>query len=481
MNSDIQFYSHLLTDIKTRIQGAQVRAMLAVNTELLQLYWEIGRLLHARQQEKGWGTGVIPKLAADLHNELPELKGFSERNLKRMLGFYRAYPQPKLFVPQAVAQTHDLKMPQLVAPVDGENLLWQIPWGHHALLLEKVKDPAVRCWYMMYSLMHGWSRNILAMQIETYAHQRQGRAVTNFNTRLLSPQSDLVQQTLKDPYLFDFLTLEKDFHERELETGLVRHVEKFLLQLGQGFAFVGRQYMVSVGEDDFYIDLLFYHLKLRCFVVIELKRGPFKPEYAGKINFYCNLVDDQLRHDNDHPTIGLLLCQDKNRAIAEYALRGIDKPIGVAEYQLLRELPETLVSNLPSIDEIEAEFGDEMSALETATLHLPERYLQMVKAILQTHLPNAEVWAYGSRVNGDYYEASDLDLVVRQPEDLSRQQLNLGEVIDAFSESNLPIIVQLVDWARIPSDFHAEIMAKYAVIQPNVKGVWGLQSRQKRL
>lgn len=364
MSSDLQFYSHLLTDIKTRIQGAQVRALLAVNAELLRLYWGIGQLLHARQQEEGWGTGVIPKLAIDLHNELPELKGFSERNLKRMLGFYRAYPQPEQFVPQAVAQTHDLKMPQLAAPVDGETLLWQIPWGHHALLLEKIKDPAVRCWYMMYSLMHGWSRNILTMQIETHAYQRQGRAVTNFSTSLLAPQSDLVQQTLKDPYLFDFLTLEKDFHERELETGLVRHVEKFLLQLGQGFAFVGRQYLVSVGEDDFYIDLLFYHLKLRCFVVIELKRGPFKPEYAGKINFYCNLVDDRLRHDHDQPTIGLLLCQDKNRAIAEYALRGIDKPIGVAEYQLLRELPETLVSNLPSIAEIEAELSDEMEGID---------------------------------------------------------------------------------------------------------------------
>ncbi|MDD2723423.1 MAG: PDDEXK nuclease domain-containing protein [Methylovulum sp.] len=360
MSSDLSVYSHLLADIKTRIQAAQVRAMLAVNAELIHLYWEIGQILDLRQQQEGWGAGIIPKLAADLHNELPELKGFSERNLKRMLAFYRAYTKPEDFVPQAVAQTHGLKMPQPVALMDGENLLWQIPWGHHALLLEKVKAPSERCWYMMYSLMHGWSRNILAMQIETRAHLRQGQAVTNFSTQLLAPQSDLVQQTLKDPYLFDFLTLEHDFHERELETGLVRHVEKFLLQLGQGFAFVGRQYLVSVGEDDFYIDLLFYHLKLRCFVVIELKRGAFKPEYAGKINFYCNLVDDKLKHEQDQPTIGLLLCQDKNRAIAEYALRGIDKPIGVAEYQLMRELPETLASNLPSIAEIEAELGGEM-------------------------------------------------------------------------------------------------------------------------
>jgi predicted nuclease of restriction endonuclease-like (RecB) superfamily len=212
---------------------------------------------------------------------------------------------------------------------------------------------------MAKTLEFGWSRNILVMQIESAAHLRQGNTVNNFASRLPTPQSDLVQQTLKDPYLFDFLTLEKNFHERELETGLVRHLEKFLLELGQGFAFVGRQYQVSVGEEDFYIDLLFYHLKLRCFVVIELKRGNFKPEYAGKLNFYCNVVDDVIRHEHDQPTIGLMLCQGKNRVIAEYALRGIDKPIGIADYDLVRALPESLQSSLPSIEDIEAELGSE--------------------------------------------------------------------------------------------------------------------------
>jgi predicted nuclease of restriction endonuclease-like (RecB) superfamily len=225
--------------------------------------------------------------------------------------------------------------------------------------MEKVKESATRQWYMRAAIENGWSRNILLMQIESAAHQRQGKAVSNFALRLPAPDSDLVQQTLKDPYLFDFLTLETGFHERELETGLIAHLEKFLLELGQGFAFVGRQYHVDLGEQDFYIDLLFYHLKLRCYVVIDLKRGDFKPEYAGKMNFYCNVVDDRLRHDSDKPTIGLILCQQPNRVLAEYALRGIAKPIGVSSFELTRALPETLQSSLPSIEEIERELGGE--------------------------------------------------------------------------------------------------------------------------
>jgi len=365
MNSDLTFYGDLFGDIKARIQTAQVRALLMVNGELLRLYWEIGQLIETKQQQQGWGAFVIPRLAQDLHNELPEVKGFSERNIKRMLAFYRAYREPEYFVPQAVAQLSDSeKVPQPVAQIATSNLLWQVPWGHHAVLLEKIKDPATRRWYMAKTLEFGWSRNILVMQIESAAHLRQGNTVNNFASRLPTPQSDLVQQTLKDPYLFDFLTLEKKFHERELETGLVRHLEKFLLELGQGFAFVGRQYQVSVGEEDFYIDLLFYHLKLRCFVVIELKRGNFKPEYAGKLNFYCNVVDDVIRHEHDQPTIGLMLCQGKNRVIAEYALRGIDKPIGIADYDLVRALPESLQSSLPSIEDIEAELESEAGQTE---------------------------------------------------------------------------------------------------------------------
>ena len=347
-------YASLLSDIKQRVRHAQTRAVLAVNAELIRLYWEIGQTIHQRQAQEGWGAGVIPRLARDLHNELPEEKGFSERNIKRMLAFYREYPHLE-FVPQPVAQIEsDSKAPQPVAlfPAD---LIQSVPWGHHAELIAKVKDPATRQWYMKAAVENGWSRNIMMIQIESAAHHRQGQATTNFAKHLPSPDSDLAQQTLKDPYIFDFLTLEADFHERELETGLIAHLEKFLMELGRGFAFVGRQFHLDIGEKDFYIDLLFYHLKLRRYVVIDLKRGDFKPEYAGKMNFYCSVVDDKLRHETDNLTIGLILCQKPNRIIAEYTLRGVDKPIGVSGYELTRALPDSLQSSLPSIEQIERE------------------------------------------------------------------------------------------------------------------------------
>jgi len=350
-------YPGLLAEIKQRIQSAQTRAMLGVNAELIRLYWEIGQMLDARQKSEGWGTAVIPRLARDIHNELPEEKGFSERNIKRMLAFYREY-RGLDFVPQAVAQIDsDAEVPQVVALFPSEVML-SLPWGHHLLLMEKLKDAEVRSWYMRATLANGWSRNILQMQIESAAHTRQGKVTSNFALRLPPPQSDLVRQALKDPYLFDFLTLEEPFHERELETGLIAHLERFLLELGQGFAFVGRQYHVDVGDQDFYIDLLFYHLRLRCFIVVELKRGKFKPEYAGKMNFYCSVVDDVLKHQSDAPTIGLILCQQQNEVIAEYALRGMDKPIGVSTFDLTRALPTALASSLPSIEQIERELGE---------------------------------------------------------------------------------------------------------------------------
>ena len=350
-------YAELLTDIKQRIRSAQTRAMLSVNAELIRLYWETGQMLDARQKIEGWGAGVIPRLARDIRNDLPEIKGFSERNIKRMLAFYREYAKVE-FMPQAVAQIETPgKVTQAVAFFSSDVLL-ALPWGHHLLLMEKLKDVQTRHWYMQATLTNGWSRNVLQMQIETAAHTRQGKATSNFALRLPPPQSDLARQALKDPYLFDFLTLAEPFHERELETGLIAHLEKFLLELGQGFAFVGRQYHVDIGDQDFYIDLLFYHLHLRCFIVIELKRGAFKPEYAGKMNFYCSVVDDVLKHASDTPTIGLILCQTQNEVIAEYALRGVDKPIGVSTLELTRALPAELESSLPSIEQIERELGD---------------------------------------------------------------------------------------------------------------------------
>jgi len=354
-------FTALLADIKGRIRSAQTRAILAVNSELVRLYWDIGKLIDERQQHEGWGAAVIPRLAAELRNELPDLKGFSERNIKRMLAFYREYPSPGEFmqvplaqlpvsekVPQPAAQLEPTaKVPQAVAQLP-DALLWSVPWAHHVMLMEKVKDLPARRWYMEQTLSHGWSRNILAIQIDARAHARHGKAATNFGAMLPPPQSDLAQQALKDPYIFDFLTLAEPFHERELETSLVRHLEKFLLELGAGFAFVGRQYRLDVGGEDFYIDLLFYHLRLRAFIVIDLKKGKFKPEYAGKLNFYCNVVNDRLRHPSDQPTIGLILCQSKDNVLAEYSFAG-----------LTRALPANLQSALPTVEEIEAGLSKE--------------------------------------------------------------------------------------------------------------------------
>jgi predicted nuclease of restriction endonuclease-like (RecB) superfamily len=296
-------YASLLIEIRQRIGHAQTKAILAVNSELIQLYWSIGQLIDERQKIEGWGAGVIPQLAQDIRNEAPELKGFSERNIKRMLAFYREHSTLS-FVPQAVAQMDKpSKVTQAMALLD-ETAVLQISWGHHLTLMEAVKDRHHRLWYMKACTEHGWSRSVLLAQIQTQAHTRQGALVSNFARTLPAAQSDLVQQAFKDPYIFDFLTLTDTFTERELEVGLVKHLEQFLIELGRGFAFVGRQYHLDIGERDFYIDLLFYHLELRCFVVIELKRGEFKPEYAGKMNFYCSAVDDTLKKPNDAPTIG---------------------------------------------------------------------------------------------------------------------------------------------------------------------------------
>ncbi|GIW85682.1 MAG: hypothetical protein KatS3mg108_0006 [Isosphaeraceae bacterium] len=369
----------LLADVKGRIQAAQTRAVLAVNAELVRLYWDIGRIIDQRQQQEGWGAAVIPRLAAALKNELPELKGFSERNIDLMIQFYREYPEPAAIVPSVVAQ---LPAPPISQPAVAkssaaekvqpavaktpESTFWALPWAHHVILMQKVKDLPTRRWYMEQTLARGWSRNVLAAQIDAQAHTRQGKAVSNFAAVLPAPQSDLAQQTLKDPYIFDFLTLAEPFQERELETQLVRHLEKFLLELGQGFAFVGRQYRLTVGDDDFYIDLLFYHLRLRAFVVIDLKTGKFKPEYAGKLNFYCNAVNQQLRHPDDAPTIGLILCQWHDRLQAEYSFAGIDKPIGISTYELTRALPPAVQSALPTVEQIEAELGATVQRSEHA-------------------------------------------------------------------------------------------------------------------
>ena len=344
--TSLVLYGNLLSDIKTRIRQAQIKATLSANAEMIAMYWDVGRMIHKRQQDEGWGAGVIPRLAKDIQNELPELKGFSERNIKFMVQLYKEYETGVIIGKQPVSQFENMK-----------RLVSQLPWGHNILLMQRIKDIPARLWYMEQTIQNGWSRDVLGLKIKSGAHIRQGKAIVNFNLTLPDPQSDLARQSLKDPYIFDFLTLTEPFNERELEVGLVKHLEKFLVELGQGFAFVGRQYHLTVGDKDFYIDLLFYHLKLRCFIVIELKKGDFKPEYAGKMNFYCSAVDDFLKHPTDQPTIGLVLCQTKDRILAEYALRDVHKPIGVSEYELTRSLPDNLKFSLPSIEEIEAELG----------------------------------------------------------------------------------------------------------------------------
>lgn len=335
-------YADFLGQLKQRIRSAQTRAAMAVNAELLALYWDFGREIVERQRRDGWGTSVIDRLAEDLQRAFPGIKGFSARNISRMRTFYLGYAPlagDSPILPQAVAK---------------------IPWGHHSLILEKVKDTAGRQWYADQALGHGWSRAVLWHHIDTKLYERQGLAEksSNFPRTLPPPQSDLAQEILKDPYAFDFLALGVDAHERDLERGLVEHVRQFLLELGVGFAFVGNQYHLAVGSQDFYLDLLFYHLKLRCFVVIDLKMTEFKPEHAGKMNFYLSAVDDLLRHPTDQPTIGIILCKAKDRVVVEYALRDTQKPIGVSNFQLAAALPEGLKGSLPSVEELEAELGE---------------------------------------------------------------------------------------------------------------------------
>ena len=328
-------YPQFLADLKSRIRAAQVRASLSVNRDLVLLYWQIGRDILERQDKESWGAKVIDRLAADLKRAFPDMKGFSPRNLKYMRAFAEAWPEESIV--QAV--------------------LAQITWYHNLAILEKLATSEDRLWYARATVQHGWSRNVLVHQIEARRRHRQGKAVTNFDRTLPSPESDLAQDITKDPYNFDFLTLGDDAHERDLERGLLDHLQQFLLELGVGFAFVGRQYRLTVGNEDFFIDLLFYHLKLRAYVVVDLKMSAFEPEFAGKMNFYLSAVNDLLRHPDDQPSIGIILCKTRERFIAEYALRDINKPIGISEYCLAESLPEKLKGSLPSIEDLENELG----------------------------------------------------------------------------------------------------------------------------
>jgi predicted nuclease of restriction endonuclease-like (RecB) superfamily len=330
-------YDEFLRSVKEQVQQAQIKAAVSVNRELILLYWRIGHDISNRIQTHKWGAKVIEHLAKDLSHEFPDIKGFSPRNLKYMRAFAEAYPDEAI-------------VPQLVA---------QIPWGHHRAILDKIDNSDERLWYIKASLQHGWSRNILIHQIELRLYQRQGQAVTNFDHSLPPLQSELAQATLKDPYIFDFLSLGKEALERELENALLVHLRDFLLELGVGFAFLGNQYHLEVGGEDFYIDLLFYHVRLHCYVVIDLKIGDFQPEFAGKMNFYLAAVDDIVRQAGDQPSIGIILCKKQNKVVAEYALKDIHSPMGIATYQLTELLPDILKGSLPEIKDLESTLSEQ--------------------------------------------------------------------------------------------------------------------------
>jgi predicted nuclease of restriction endonuclease-like (RecB) superfamily len=330
-------YAKWISDVKRRVRAAQQRASLAVNRELIALYWSIGRDLLERRGKSRWGDGVIDRVSADLRAEFPNMEGFSRSNLKYMRQFAEAWPEFDEIGQQAVGQ---------------------LPWGTNLVLLTRLKKRAERLAYAAQAVEHGWSRNVLAHHIEQGTVQRTGRAITNFAERLPPALSDLARESLKDPYRFDFLSLGPEARERDLEDALVGHISKFLIELGAGFAYVGRQVPLAIDGRDFFVDLLFYHLRLRCFVVVELKSGEFEPEHAGKLNFYLSAIDSQMRGEHDAPSIGLLLCKSRSRVFAEYALRDTVKPMGIAEYQLVQALPKRLEASLPTIEELEAELGE---------------------------------------------------------------------------------------------------------------------------
>ncbi|PIP05152.1 MAG: DUF1016 domain-containing protein [Syntrophobacterales bacterium CG_4_8_14_3_um_filter_49_14] len=331
-------YAELLHDLKLKIQATRLRAVLSANTELVLMYWDIGQVILEKQETEGWGARVIDRLSYDLQEAFPDMKGFSPRNLKYMRAFASAWPDKQIV----------------------QELLAQLSWYQNLALLEKLKDADTRIWYAQQARQYGWSHNILKHQIALRLYERQGKLINNFSLTLPPSQSDMARQIFKDPYVFDFLGTAEPRREAELEQGLIDHVQKFLLELGTGFAFVGRQVHLELGDSDFYLDLLFYHLKLRCFVVTELKAGNLDPGHVSQLNMYMNVVDDVMRHPDDKPTIGLLLVKQKDKVVAEYCLRGYSKPIGIAEWetQITRSLPDDLKPSLPSIEEIERELED---------------------------------------------------------------------------------------------------------------------------
>jgi predicted nuclease of restriction endonuclease-like (RecB) superfamily len=364
-----KIYKQWLITIKAQVRQTQLKASITVNSELIKFYWELGKSIEEKQQEYQWGSSVIDQLAVDLKKEFPDVEGFSRSNLYYVKQFYLFYSQHSIVQqpvgqlsknPANTAKTKNKKVPQALGKMQNSSIVQQavgqIPWGHHILIITKVKDYQQALFYLYETIKNNWSRNVLALQIETSLHKRQGKSHNNFKLTLPKSQSDLAIQTLKDPYVFDIMNISKHATEREIEQELTQQITKFLLELGQGFAFIGSQYAIKVGKKDYRLDLLFYHTQLRCYVVIELKSGEFEPEHAGKLNFYLSAVDSQIKHKLDNPSIGILLCKTKENIDVEYSLRDTRKPIGVSGFQFLDKLPKKLENNLPSVTLLESEF-----------------------------------------------------------------------------------------------------------------------------
>ena len=361
-------YIRLLSQVKQRVRLAQQRAVYAANDEMLRMYWDIGHLLSEAQKQIGWGNGALKRLSADMHNDYPVIKGFSVRNCQCMIQFYNEYNQeltlPKDDLPNTqspIAQLEETKTQSSIAQLPKYNFtlpVLHLPWGHNIVLIQRVKDIKARYWYMVQSITNHWTQDYLIDAIKQDYYKRHGALANNFDVALPQPEAEEVKSMLKDPYLFDMLTFKDKFDERDIELGLVKEVEKFLLEMGTGFAFMGRQYHLEVSGDDYYIDLLMYNTFMHRYMVIELKNTEFMPEYIGKLNFYCSAVDDTLCREGDNKTIGLLLCRTKDKIKAEYALRDINKPIGVSDYELGNLLPKDIRSSLPSIEDIERDLSE---------------------------------------------------------------------------------------------------------------------------
>lgn len=375
-----QDYLSWFTDLKSKIQVSQLKAAVRVNTELILVYWQLGEAIVEKQQEANWGDSLIDQLSHDLSNAFPEMKGFSRTNLFYVKKWYLFYNQERELVPQLAGQliqTSHLDTGQELVP----QLVGLIPWGHNREIVTKCSDVKEAIFYVSETIRHGWSRAVLLHQIDSRLYHRQGQALNNFTLTLPKPQADLAIETLKNPYNFDFLTLGPQARERDLEDALANQVTKFLLELGQGFAYMGRQYRLNINGDDFYLDILLYHTKLRCHVVVELKVTEFQPEFAGKLNFYLNAVDAQLRQPDDNPSIGILLCKTPNKVVVEYSLKNLSAPLGVAEYQLLHAVPEGLKGNLPTIEALEQELEKEVQVPEKPLDQKLKKLKDMLKMV----------------------------------------------------------------------------------------------------